>query len=153
MKEKIQKIVDKFRSHQFYSMIKQIPDNILIQFSKENTIVDKYNKIYTIRRLYCDKYSLHEYLIKYKYHKFFNDSLVTITEDNKDFYFLQCLINNIRYEIKETMEYAIFQRNNKVILEIYNIILYLRNKFSFILPSKINDYERMVDSYNYSEYL
>jgi len=134
MKEKVKKIIDKYYSFQFHDMIKQVPNDILIQFSKGNTI-NKYHKFYTIRRCFNDNYySLYEYLMIEKnpfcFHPFHD--FQKYYDFSSNIFCVKCMIDKIRYEIKETMEYAIYQKNKNAILEIYNNILYLRNKYYII---------------------
>jgi len=149
MKEKVQKIINKYYSFQFYDMIKQIPNDILIQFSKGNTI-NKYHKFYTIRRFFDDNYSsLYEYLLIDKkpfcFHPFHD--FQKYYDFNSNIYCVKCMIDKIRYEIKETMEYAIYQKNNNAIIEIYNNILYLRDKYSIVEINIFDGYNNIFESY------
>ena len=161
-KEKIRKIVDKFHSFHFYTMIKQIPNNILIQFSKENTVINKYNKLLTLRRFFI-KYkneSLYEYIRSTRNcYNCFGPSYSCCFE-NSGCFNTECLkyfIGKIRYEIRDTMENAINAGNNEGILEIYNNILYICNRFCTLENkeriNKLHEYDSNLDVYNTCELL
>jgi len=70
---------------------------------------------------------------------------------------LKYFIGKIRYEIKDTMENAINAKNNEGILEIYNNILYIWNRFCTLENkeriNKLYEYDRNLDVYNTFELL